>query len=222
MRRLLSTLALSVALTIPAFAGAQEPETADIKTGTFSITFGGTLSTALDAADVVFKKAQPARINPGKGTITYVATGGAIDLLNAKTEIIHSGGITLAKEIVPPGIAPLAPKPEKQFLTATILDPIIELSEIGAQTAFARVSAIVVVNGTSKGRIHLFNIDGTVFGGAPVIVPKNKKITALDLSLKLTSDGATELNNALGVTAFTADTEVATAKIDVKLASSNL
>jgi hypothetical protein len=222
MHRLLSTLVLSALVAIPALAVDVKRETADIKTGTFSITFGGTLTTALDAADISFKKAQPARINPGKGTITYVTTGGAIDLINAKTEIVHSGGITLAKEIVPPTISPTAAKEPKEFLTATILDPIIELSESGVEPAVKEVSAIVVVNGVSKGRMHIFNIVGTVFGGTPLIVPKNKKITALDLSLSLTSDGATELNNALGVTAFAADTEVATAKIDVKLASSNL
>src|SRR5262245_1986454 len=159
MHKLLSTLVLSAALAIPALA-ADIRETADIKTGTFSITFGGTLMIGLDTADVAFKKAQPARINPGKGTITYVATGGAIDLVSAKTEIILSGGITLAKEIVPPATAPSAPKPDKVFVTATILDPIIELSETGVVPAVAKVSAIVIVNGASKGRIDLFNIAG--------------------------------------------------------------
>jgi len=222
MHKLLTTLVLSTALAIPALAAEDDRQTADIKTGTTTITFSDAVATALDTAEVVFRKAQPARINPGKGTVTYVASGGAIDLVNAKTEIIHSGGITLAKEIVPPSIAPSAAKSEKQYKTATILDPIIELSETGVEPAVKKVSAIVVVNGVSKGRIHIFNIVGTVFGGAPVIVPKNKKITALELTLTLTSDGATELNSALGITAFAPDAEVASAKIDVKLASANL
>jgi hypothetical protein len=217
MHKLLTTLVLSTALAIPALAVEEDRQTADIKTGTTTITF----SDAVATADMVFRKAQPARINPGKGTVTFVASGGAIDLVNAKTEIIHSGGITLAKEIVPPLIAPSAPNSDKQYKTATILDPIIELSETGVEPAVKKVSAIVVVNGVSKGRIHILNIVGTVFGGAPVIVPKNKKITALELTLTLTSDGATELNNALG-TSFTPDLEFGTAKIDVKLASANL
>src|SRR4030095_3597878 len=107
------------------------------------------------------------------------------DLVNAKTEIIHSGGITLAKEIVPPLIGTSAPKSDKQYNTATILDPIIELSETGVEPAVKNVPAFVVVNRVSKVRIHIFNIVGTVFGGAPVIVPKNKKITALELTLTL-------------------------------------
>ena len=222
MNRYLSTLLLTAALTLPALAGVQERETADIKTGTTSITFGGTLATALDTADVVFQKAQPARINPGKGSVTYVASGGAIDLINAKTEIVHSGGITLAKEIVPPAIAPSAPKAPKQYKTATILDPIIVLSEVGAVTPVAKISAIVVVNGVSLGRLDVFTIDGTVFETAPLGVPKNKKITASDLSLKLTAEAADALDAALGLDLFDNTTVVGTAEIDVKLASSNL
>jgi hypothetical protein len=218
----LSTLILTAALTLPALAGDAERVTADIKTGTTVITLNDAVATGLDTADVIFKKAQPARINPGKGALTFVASGGAIDLGNARTEIIHSGGITLAKEIVPPLIAPSAPKAPTEYKTATILDPIIELSESGAVDPVAKITAIVVVNGVSQGRVDVFNIEGTVFSGVPVIVPKNKKVTALDLSLTLTTEAATALNAALGVDVFSDATEVGTAKIDVKLASSNL
>jgi hypothetical protein len=55
-----------------------------------------------------------------------------------------------------------------------------------------------------------------------VIVPNNKEISASDLPLIPTTDAANSLNNVLGVTVFNSDTEVATAKISVKLASSNL
>ena len=117
--KLLSTLVLSAALALPALA-----ETADVKTGTTVITFSDTVATALDVAEVAFKKAQPARINSGKGSLTYVASGGAIDLATGKTEIINSGGITLSKG----------------ESTVTLLDPIIELSDFAAGTPFARIS----------------------------------------------------------------------------------
>src|SRR4030095_8259898 len=90
MNKLLYTLILTAALSIPVFA-----DTADIKFGTTVITFSDTVATGLDTAEVVFKKAQPARINPGKGTLTFVASGGAIDLVNAKTRLTNSGGVIL-------------------------------------------------------------------------------------------------------------------------------
>jgi hypothetical protein len=200
MNKLLYTLILTAALSIPVFA-----DTADIKFGTTVITFSDTVATGLDTAEVVFKKAQPARINPGKGTLTFVASGGAIDLVNAKTEIINSGGVILTK-----GEA-----------TVTILDPIVELSEVGAETPVAKISAIVVVNGASQGRKDLFNIGGTVLT-APVTVPHNRKITAKDLNVTLTSEAATALNAALGITVFTSDTAAGTVDISVKLGTFNL
>ena len=153
---------------------------------------------------MTLKQVQPARINPGKGALTFVVSGGAIDLGTARTEIINSGGITFLKGET----------------RVVILDPIIELSEV--ETTIAKVSARVFVNGAIQGRMHVFNIGGTVFGETPVMVPKNKKITASDLPLIPTTDAANLLNNVLGVTVFNSDTEVATAKISVKLASSNL
>src|SRR4030095_3868609 len=200
MNKLLYTLILTASLSIPVFA-----DTADIKFGTTVITFSDTVATGRDAAEVVFKKAQPARINPGKGTLTFVASGGAIDLVNAKTEIINSGGVILTK-----GEA-----------TVTLLDPIVELSEVGAETPVAKISATVVVNGVSQGRKDLFNISGTVLT-APVDVPHNRKITAKDLNVTLTSEAATALNAALGITVFTSDTAAGTVDISVKLGTFNL
>jgi hypothetical protein len=208
MNKLLSTLVLTAALSIPLFADTAVPVstgTADIKFGTTVLTFSDTVATGLDTAEVVFKKAQPARINPGKGTLTFVASGGAIDLANAKTEIINSGGVIMTK-----GEA-----------TVTLLDPIVELSEASAEPTVAKISATVVVNGASQGRKDLFNISGTVLT-APVIVPHNRKITAKDLNVTLTSEAATALNTALGITVFTSDTAAGTVDISVKLGSSNL
>ena len=118
MKHLAHTLALAVALTVPALAVDVAPATKDVKTGTTTITLSSELSDALEVAEVLFKKAQPARINPGKGTLTYVSSGGHLDVVDAKTEIVNSGGITLAKEkslvdaIAPaaaPGFGPNAP-----------------------------------------------------------------------------------------------------------------
>src|SRR4030095_11241509 len=131
MNKLLYTLILTAALSIPVFA-----DTADIKFGTTVITFSDTVATGLDTAEVVFKKAPPARINPGEGTLTLFATGGATNIVNAKTEIINSGAVILTKEEA----------------TVTTLDPIVELSEVGAETPGAKITATAVVNGASQGR----------------------------------------------------------------------
>lgn len=224
MTKTLSTLVLTAAFALPALAGAPDRVTADVKTGTTVITFDSAIADILDGADVLFKKAQPARINPAKGALTFVASGGSIDLANGKTEIINSGGVTLAVEIPPLPIEPNAPKAPKQYKTATILDPIVVLSETGAETVVKKISAVIVVNGASLGRLDVFNIDDTVFETTPISLPKNGKVVASDLSLKLTAEAATALNNALGlpVPVFSADTVVGEADINVKIASSKL
>jgi hypothetical protein len=201
MNKLLATLVFASVLALPAFA-----DTVDIKTGTTVLTFSDGVADGLDLAEVALKKAQPARINPGKGTLTFVASGGAIDLVNGKTEIVNAGGISFTKG-------------ESKV---TILDPIVELSDTTIVTPEAKITAILVVNGVSQGRVHIFNIEGTVYGSVPVSVPKNRKITATNLSLKLTSDAANALNTALGITVFTTDTVAATAAFNVKLTSSTL
>jgi hypothetical protein len=226
MIKILSTLVIA-ALTLPMVAVEPvEPVTADVKTGTTTITLDETITTLLsnESNAVIFKKAQPARINPGKGTLTYVVSGGSIDLTTGRTEIINSGGITLAKEIVEAPVAPTAAQQPKQYKTATILDPIFEYSQTGTEPVVTveKISAVIVVNGVSLGRLHVFSVEGSVFAATPVVAPKNGKISVSDLSLKLTSDAVTALNEALGVTAFTADTEIAKADISVKLAASKL
>jgi hypothetical protein len=201
MNKLLSTLVLTSVLVLPAFA-----DTADVKTGTTVLTLSNDVSTALDTAEVTLKKAQPARINPGRGTLTFVASGGAIDLNNGKTEIVNSGGISFTKG-------------ESKV---TILDPIVDLSDTTIVTPEAKITAIIVANGVSLGRMHVFNIEGTVFSSVPVTVPKNRRITASNLSLKPTSDAVTALNTALGATIFSTETVAATASINVKLTSAKL
>lgn len=229
MTKSLSTLILTAALSLPVIAAppVTGPATGDVKTGTTVITLDDTIADALGTAEVAFKKAQPARINPGKGTLTFVASGGAIDLGNGRTEIINSGGITFAKEIDTP-IVPMAPKAPKQYKTATILDPIVEYSETAAPVptdppiVVKKISATIVINGVSLGRVPVFNVEGTFFSEPPVLVPKNGKISFLDLSLKLTPEVADALNQALGVPAFNSTAEIAKANITVKLAAGKL
>jgi len=217
MTKLLSTLVLSAALTLPALAGDPAPETKDVKTGTSTITFSSEVAELLNTAGIIFQKAQPARINPGKGALTYVASGGSVDLVDAKTEIIHSGGITLAKEIVNPSLQGGSKEP-KQYKTATLLDPIIVQPESGAA---AVLSAVIVVNGDSQGRVNVFNIAGGILT-SPVSVPNNLKLSINDKDLALTAEAAAALNAALEVTAFQADQVVGSVDISVKFASSKL
>jgi hypothetical protein len=222
MIKTISTLVILAALVSPVFGGVIERVTADVKTGTVVIALNDTVTDALDLAEVIFKKAQPARIKPGKGELTFVVSGGAIDLSNGQSEIIASGGITLAKEVPPGPIETFAVKVPKQFKTVTILDPIVDLSDLNADVVTKKISATIVVNGASLGRLEAFTIDGTVFSGLGVILPKNRKISAKNLSLKLTAEAATALNEALGVPLFTGDTEIGTVDLNVTTASSKL
>ncbi|HET6407860.1 MAG TPA: hypothetical protein VFG14_08255 [Chthoniobacteraceae bacterium] len=217
MTKLLTTLALATVLALPAVAVDEVQETKDIKTGTTTITFDAAIATALDTANVFFQKAQPARINAGKGTVTYVASGGFLDLADAKAEIIHSGGITLAQEIV--AVEARAPKAPKQYKTVTLLDPIITQATSGGP---AVVSAVVVINGDSQGRVNVFNIAAGI-ATTPVEIPNNQKLTVSGASLTLTAEAATALNTAFGlVDVFTADQVVGEADVNVKFASSKL
>lgn len=222
MIKSISTLVVLAALVSPVFGGVIERVTADVKTGTVVIALNDTVADALDVAEVVLKKAQPARIKPGKGELTFVASGGAVDLSTGKSEIIASGGITFAKEVAPGPIEPNAIKIPKQFKTVTILDPIVDLSDLNADVVTKKISATIVVNGALLGRLDVFTIDGTVFSELGAILPKNRKISAKNVSLKLTADAATALNEGLGVPVFTGDAEIGKIDLNVTTASSKL
>jgi hypothetical protein len=171
--------------------------TADIKTGTSSLTLDSQFSSALETAQFAFKKIIPGRMKPHKGELNFPITGGAFDLTDLHSEIIHSGGFSLVDGMN----------------AVSISDIIITTPAITDTTTLPTLSALLTVNGVFQGRVNLFTLDLTGVT-APQTLPHNKKIVLKDILLKLTADGATALNNAFAVTSFTSDTVVGSVSVN--------
>ncbi len=171
--------------------------TMDIKTGTSSLTLDSQFASALDAAQFAFKKIIPGRMKSHKGELNFPISGGAFDLTDLHGEIIHSGGFTLVGGLN----------------EVSISDIIITTPASTDTITLPTLSGLVTVNGVFQGRINLFTL--TLPGiTAPLMLPHNKKIVLKDISLKLTADGATALNNAFSTTSFTSDTVAGTVSVN--------
>ncbi len=112
--------------------------------------------------------------------IAFGISTGEINLANAEGQIVHNGGIILTARA-------------KQATLDSFM-----LTTIGEQ---AYVSALVVANGRVMGRMNVFDITLPSDLTLP-ITPKSGDFFLGGVAWNLDPDGATVLNDALGVTAF--------------------
>lgn len=204
--RTLFAAAIASTLAISAQAAKPEPQasgTVDVKTGQTAIQLNSTFSGALEVSEVAVAKIIPGKVVSPKGELRFPVTGGAIDLATLTSEIIHSGGVNFSKGDV----------------SVSAVDLIIRIPATGSEASSA-VSAIVVVNGTSLGRVDLFGIDAVLT--APLEVPNNKKIVLKDVDLTLTQTGADALNAAFGVDVFNTTSVVGTATVSATVVKGSL
>ena len=204
--RTLFAAAIASTLAISAQAAKSEPQTTgtvDVKTGQTAIRLDSAFSGALQVSEVVASKIIPGKVVTGKNELRFPVTGGAIDLVTLTSEIIHSGGVNFSKGEV----------------SVSALDLIISIPTAGSESP-AVVSAIVVVNGNSLGRVDLFSIEATLT--APLEVPNNKKIVVKDVDLTLTQAGADALNSAFELNVFTTSTVVGTATVSATVVKGSL
>ena len=196
IRSLFAVAAVAASLTLSVHAAPPAPETGtvDVKTGQTAIKLDQVFTTALTAGEIAVAKISPGKTVLPKGELRFPIAGGAIDLATLVSEVIHSGGVNFSKGDV----------------SVSVVDLIVSIP--GGEVT-PGISAVVVVNGQSLGRVALFDIEATLT--APLELPKNKKIVVKDVSVTLTEAGATALNEAFGfeVPVFTSETVVGTATI---------
>lgn len=166
---------------------------------TYSVESGKT-SVALDAGFVSALKSlgvTPGTIGPttiSGGMATFPAVAGAFNVNNAKTQILHSGGLTLSGSKA------------RVRLQSYIIDTL---------SGSPVVTGIVVVNGIIVKRIALFDVhlpSGIKFP----LMPANGDMLALsNIELTLNSGAATALNNVFGVNAFMGGMKIGKAKVSL-------
>ncbi len=170
--------------------------TVDVKTGNTALTLDQQFVTTLNTAAISLKKVIPGKIKPGKGELNFPVSGGAFDLADTKSEIVHGGGITFVANGV----------------TVAISELILTSPASTDTTTTPGISALITVNGALSGRVDLMAVDFSSIT-APFTLPRNKTVVLSNLPLKLTADGATALNTAFSTTVFTPDMVVGTATV---------
>ena len=166
-------LAALVILCVGAFA--QSP---NVVTGTTYVTFSKSFVTAAQSLGLSLGTVSPTEVV--QGTAGFPITGGALEIDNAKGEILHNGGLTI----------------RAGSTTVRLQDYVIDTT--GASPV---ITGLVVVDGKVLGRVPLFNVLLPANFTLP-LRPKNGILDVKYPKLTLTSTAATALNQVFGTTAF--------------------
>lgn len=164
--------------------------TVDTYSGNTTVALSPALLNVLSALHVAPSRQFPAELSGA--TARFPIPTGQIDLGTAHGEIVHAGGLNL----------------KAGNTTVTLSDFVIDT------TGSAPVlTGLVAANGDLVARLPLFSIKLTQ---APVI--KNYgvagQVTIGGAALSLTSEAATALNQAFGVTAFSQGIPIGTASVN--------
>lgn len=174
-------------------------------TGLFAQTYtveSGKTSVTLDAGFVSALKSlgvTPGTIGPttiSNGVATFPAVAGAFDVNNAKSQILHSGGLTVADSKA------------RVRLQSYIIDTV---------SGSPVVTGIVVVNGVILGRMPLFDVhlpSGIKF---PLMPANGDMLSLSNIELTLNSGAASALNQVFGVSAFNSSIKIGNAKLSLTL-----
>jgi hypothetical protein len=160
---------------------------------TASIRTGAT-TVAADAGFLAAAKSLNVTVAPITGKkLKFNIVAGNIDLANAKSEILHDGGIVL----------------KSATTTVELRNFIIDT------TGTAPVlTGLVVANEGTVGRLPLFDLVLPSGITLPLKAKGSmKSLTLAGVSMKLTDGAATALNGAFSVTAFQAGLAIGTAKV---------
>jgi hypothetical protein len=184
-------LTLALAITgVAAISPVQAAPTVNAYVGNTTVALSPALLNALSSLHVA-----PSRQFPGEltgATARFPISTGQIDLATAHGEIVHSGGLNL----------------KSGNTTVTLSDFVIDT------TGSAPVlTGLVTANGDLVARLPLFDITLTQ---APVI--KNYGVAGQVIisgaALSLTTAGATALNQAFNVTAFSQGIPIGNASVN--------
>lgn len=183
---------VSMAILFTLAATVLQAQTYTVESGKTSVTLSSEFVSALHSLRVTPGTIGPTTISGG--IATFPAVAGAVDVNNAKGQILHSGGLTLADAKV------------RVRLQSYIID---------TTGSSPTISGIVVVNGAMVGRMTLFDVQlpsGIKFP----LMPTNGDMLALSgIRLTLDSGAAAALNKVFDVNAFMGGLKIGTAKVSM-------
>lgn len=188
-RLMFRSLALAATLALTAGHAAAAP-TVNTIGGDTRVTLSSTFLGALDSLGVTASPSFPASIR--NGNARFPIPTGEIDAASYKGEIVHDGGLNL----------------RAGALTVNISSFVIDT------TGSAPVlTGLVKANDSLVGRIALFDL---VLGSAPQVQPFGRygSLRINDVAVTLNAEAAGALNDAFGVTAFTAGIPIGTARVN--------
>lgn len=176
---------LTLTLAIVAFSA--QAATYVPSAGNTRVTPSTDLINALGSLGVELGKVKPGKLT-NKGIAIFPITGGAMDLDSGKSEIIHSGGLSLTAGE-----------------TRVVLNNFI-IDTTGTSPV---LTGTVIVTGELVGRLVLFDVDLS----KATIRQKRKLLDITNAELSLNAGAAAALNGIFGVTAFTEGFPIGTANI---------
>jgi hypothetical protein len=180
----LAVIILSLALISP----TQAAPTERLSDGVTTVQLGEDFVGGLEGLGVTPSAIEPGTLNDGVAIFPIVA--GGLDLETSNGDIFHSGGLSLSAA---------------DGTIVELFNFIIDNS--GDQPA---LTALGTLNDDLSGRFPLFNLDYT----NALVETSETDVIITGVVLSLTADGATGLNTAFGVDAFTENSNIGTANIE--------
>lgn len=168
---------------------ASASPTKEFSGGDTSVSLSPELAAAAGSLNLSVSAVSPAR-RFGAAGFSFPITSGLIDLENAKGEIIHGGGLRLAAGNTRVDL--------RNFIIDTT----------GTQPV---LTGVAVVNNSVVGRIPLFKL--TLPALTLPLSNRSFVLNIPNINLRLTSQAATALNQSFGVSAFTENFPVGTARV---------
>jgi hypothetical protein len=132
----------------------------------------------------------------GQGIVIFPISGGEFDLGSVKNEIIHLGGLSL----------------KSSTTTVELTDFII--TTLGESPV---LTGLLTVDDNLATRAPLFAL--ALPPVTPPLQPVKDRILLENVGVTLTAEGAAVLNDAFGVTAFTAGLNIGTARVNAVVSS---
>jgi hypothetical protein len=191
------TLALVFGIALATTQPVMAQSTASIGSGVTDIQFDPTFESTVSTLGFTMRAADESTIL--YGLLIFPVVEGAVDLDNARGEVIHSGGFHLMG----------------QSLTVTFINPIVDTT-----SATPVVTAGLVVNNATVLRIPLFELQLP-----PLTLPLDTRTGRIDIaqtSVTLRAEAAALLNQLLSSTTFTGGQLVGTSEMTWVLGQSRL
>jgi hypothetical protein len=176
---------LAVALAAGTAVAASAQDTVAVQSGVSPLTLSSSLAATLQNLGVTFSVVSPAVET--NGVVNLPIVGGAFDLDTSKGELFHTGGLVFTRG----------------NMVITVTDLLIDTTDAQAGATTPVVSALVVANGVSSGRLPLFNLGKPAGFQLPVPLTDKFIFNLNGSALTLNAGAAAELDAFFGVSTLT-------------------